>query len=236
MTPQNIELKQAPKAEVALVVYSDGQISRHPVVMQGQQCAIGAGNLLAVDGLQSLLAPYSAVLAERTESALCEFIPSNVFCRSYSNLGWIAKPRRGSMWFSGMLPVADVPWCSLLFFASKKEGISLRVFAVKDDVVTPDTQLFHAPIMNVNSRGVLCFGNATKPNNISTDAIPVFEEAIYQTKFSHTNHGYTLLSESSVSNTDHHKFWKSLSGADTFPLQRLNPTKLTVSDLINGAE
>ena len=234
MKAQTITLDNVPTPEVALIVYSDGQVSRHPVVTQYQKCAIGAGNLLSDDGLKALFTPYSDQFAHRNEQSQRQFLPSSVFCRSDHCLGWTVSSRRAPMWFSDLAPIPAVLWCSLLFFAENINGVSLKVFALKDSCVTPETRLFHAPLMNIDASGYLCFGNATNPAKTTLEAMPVFEQAVYDTKFSHVNHTQTLLADGAVSNNAHYKFWKSLSGENEFPLDRLNPTNLTVADLISG--
>lgn len=233
MISEPIHLGKAPTPELALIVYSDGQATRHPLVTDGQQFAIGAGNLLSSDGFQTLLSPYFEKISDRADRELREFLPANVFVRSNTSIGWTVKSRQAPMWFvSGS--VTDAPWPSLLFWATKKNGnVRLRVFAVADGQLSPSSRLYHAPLMNIGSTGFLCFGNAAKPDSISVSSIPVFEAAIYDSKFSHTNHNNTLSGDRETTGADHVRFWKSLSGAPEFPADRLNPTKWTVADLIS---
>ncbi|WP_422452229.1 hypothetical protein [Endozoicomonas sp. ALC066] len=234
MISEPINLGKAPTPELALIVYSDGQATRHPLVTDGQQFAIGAGNLMSSDGFQSMLAPYFEKLSDRADREMREFLPDNVFVRSNTSLGWTVKSRQAPMWFVGG-SVTNAPWPNLLFWATKKNGnVSLKVFAVTDEQLSPSSCLFHAPLMNIDSSGFLCFGNVVKPDNISASSIPVFETAIYDSKFSHTNHINTLSGEHYKTGADHVRFWKSLSGAPEFPTERLNPTKWTVADLISG--
>ena len=57
--------------------------------------------------------------------------------------------------------IMRIPFPSLVFNLTVGKGIikEKKVFAVKDEILCPDTELFHYPFGNVNDQGGICMGN-----------------------------------------------------------------------------
>ena len=71
-------------------------------------------------------------------------------------------------------------------------GNSVDVYAIKrKDILnlSEDTILYHAPFMNIGSRGDVCMGSAkVEDYDTVTEMIDSVEQAFFQSIFTHTNH------------------------------------------------
>lgn len=68
--------------------------------------------------------------------------------------------------------------------------------------------------MNIYATGSVCQGTAKLPEAISIDKIDLVESTIFDSNFTHVNHGQTLNSEqqdSNISTLGLLKFWRNLS-------------------------
>lgn len=79
----------------------------------------------------------------------------------------------------------------------------------------PDTRLYHAPLMNLYDSGLVCLGNAeTGERNFSAEDTATWEAAIFDTAFSHVNHGRTFRPEADereIDNEAHVRRWRKLA-------------------------
>lgn len=136
------------------------------------------------------------------------------------------------MWFVEAGTSVSVKWPHLVFIASEQ---NLRVFAVLGNKrPTPETKLYHAPLMNIFSDGRLCFGSAVRPDRITVDSIPEWSAAIFDSRFSHVNHQRTIKGAST--SAEHARWWRNRNGEDKTPkasdLVRIK--NLTLADVLSG--
>ena len=168
------------------------------------------------------------------------WLPENALYSGSSQLAWWTKADRRPMRFvAGKRTLSvDAPWPRLLFIVQSNGW--LRCFALKTGRVDKRSKVFHAPLMNFNAAGVMCFGNVSVPA-FGWQHRQQWEEAVTESRFSHVNHGYTLrlpgsTGRAEVSSAEHLRFWKGLRGAARFPSNALVDTGLRVGDLIGDGD
>lgn len=212
------------RPEVALVISSiQGRslCTRHPIA-NGE---LGSGTPLSPEDLANLLASIAG-------DAMVWSSPDLIASGSQA-LVWSLKSAVRPLWMRiGNRPVNIlVPWPRTVLRMSRK---GLRVYAVpSDSLLEPDAPLFHAPLMNINAIGEMCFGSVERPP-FGWAHRAEWEAALTATCFSHVNHPHTISSEHPVDTEAHVAFWRTLERAADFPDDRLVPAGLTLSDLVEG--
>jgi len=138
----------------------------------------------------------------------------NLVAENDKHLVWYAQSCTKRMWFrvAGSKPLGlEVTWPTLLFVADKI-SFRLNVYALADDAFpTMDTDVYHAPLMNINGMGNLCLGSAKLPDIISKETMQEIEDTIYDSNFTHVNHRETLQIKNAKKQCDtktHLAFWK----------------------------
>jgi len=202
-------------------------------VFEGERCSqIGAGRLLSPNEQQTLV---SALDCDTQPDTF--FIDPELLWHGRRCLGWVAMRRRRLMWYRSGTRTERwcVPWPSIVM---NVVGRSLFVGALNNDERPRlDTPVFHAPLMNVSSRGSLCAGTASMPLGCTQADRPAYENILYDTAFSHVTHANTLTlpERLEVDTVAHARFWRSLhrARADTFPIEALVPMNLTLSQWMN---
>lgn len=159
-------------------------------------------------------------------------LPANVLQYDEEKLTWYVPGKVRKMYWTGSRKGTQtlvVPWPTLVF--RHRKGRGLELFAVRGSRRPGlSTPIFHAPLANVYGGGDVCLGNADR-GILSLESIPVWEEAIFDTRFSHINHSHTLkpqacgLKSTKISTAAHLRFWKGLAKeqAKRFPSTALNP-------------
>jgi len=161
-----------------------------------------------------------------TKEPTVEITNPNVIIDTHQLLVWQKQRFKSDMWFRTGSRVLSyyVEWPPLIFIANK-ENKSLSVFsAATNSRLTMETRLYHAPLMNISSNGLLCLGTATLPSTISSKAIDECESALIDSQFTHTNHENTLTHHQD-DDTAHIRFWKTRA-------DKKNPKRVTAKDLV----
>jgi PRTRC genetic system protein B len=121
------------------------------------------------------------------------------------------------MWFRIKKPVGlKVTYPALLYVASKEKR-KLNVVALDSDKrPSLDSPVYHAPLMNIDSRSSLCIGNATMPDVPNEKSISEIVKCLVSSNFTHVNQQNTLSEAwrkkqkiTSVSTSDLFDYWKS---------------------------
>lgn len=226
------------QAVQALIVYKDefdseGEpthaFTAHPVTATARGDRIGPGRLLGAQDLQLLL---DALLG----SSACEsgFLPADVICHSSTQIAWYVPGRVRPMWFrmNKQHLRLNVPWPTLLFRV--KHGRLSLAALTHESRPSAETDLYHAPLMNVHQNTILCPGTAHLPQSWSLSQRSGYESAVFETNFTQTNHTRTLAlgKKVGISDAQHLRFWRDLDtrAAKCFPTNVLVPLQKTVSD------
>lgn len=163
------------------------------------------------------------LLVRLTSDGIADFLPENVVCHSPAGIAWWAPARVHKMHWSlpGKVQTMTVPWPTLYFVAGF--GASLRVFALESDKrPCPDTTLYHAPLGNIYEGGALCWGNINIPNQ-GVENIQGYEDAIYNTGYTHTNTPNNFKGADAEKENSLLKFWLELhkQKSKSFPVEKL---------------
>lgn len=218
----------------AIVLYEspNGVVAtNHDLRLNEGRTEFGPGRIMS----QEQQSQFAALMDSRTGGQM--LIPENVLLASAGRLMWYVPGAVRSLHFrvQGRKPqVITAPYPTLLFDAREEE---LRVYALKTRKrPDADTALYHAPLMNIYRDGRLCRGTATLPATFEVESRGEWEQAVFDTAYSHTNHSDTLnlKDKRSVSNMDHLRFWRELEKekATRFPSRALKPFGHTVSVLL----
>jgi PRTRC genetic system protein B len=223
------------RAAHAILVYeepgaggTDCALMTHRIEHTEHGVRLGSGRLFGPEEQKALL---DILLGATSQDST--YLPPEVIAHGSARLAWYVPGRVRPMWFrfQGKSRRLTVPWPTLLFTVSRG---SLRLAALaRTERPQADTQLFHAPLMNVHANTSLCTGSAILPSGVSLAERSGFEAAVYETNFTHCNHERTLTLPGSgtVSNAAHFRFYRSLASDNPphFPATALVPMKLSVS-------
>lgn len=202
-------------------------LTTHAVEEQESGPLIGPGRLLSEEDKRALIETLVGTLP-REEFAV---LPPHVLAMGAVRIAWYVPGRVRAMHFNikSRTFSLQVPWPTLVFLVSEGQ-LSLAALA---EVSRPEahTPLFHAPLMNLNEATRLCTGNAIVPRGSGLADCAGYEQAVYDTNFSHVNHPHTLRGAKAISNEAHVRFWRGLARtkAKAFPTDALVPLKRTLS-------
>jgi PRTRC genetic system protein B len=163
-----------------------------------------------------------------------EILPENVLMRTTEAIAWWTRARRRPMFFRGADPKAEVlngkiyPHPALVFLISDND---LYVRALSEEVrPSADTRLKNAPYWNADARGLVCQGDMPAPDDVSVGAIRGWEEAYFQSAFTHPNGAVRLTTHSK----GFHGLWTELIGKREFPNGFLADSKETLQAFIEA--
>lgn len=164
----------------------------------------------------------------------------NILQFDATKMTWFVPGQRRRMWLRQRERALQVAWPNLVFHVSCG---SLYCWAVADtNRPTADTAVFHAPLANFYHDGRLCMGNATA-GDLTIESIPVWEEAVFNTRFTHVNHQTTLAPDAQdvdettgIDSAAHFRFWKACDRDynATFPTESLVPFTVASKSMTVG--
>ena len=206
-----------PRTAFVLSDYVDGSergtvITEHTAELRNNRLLINGGRLIDAVSLATVLSSF-AVEADG-------WIPPNLIYQSRTRIAWTVPGKRRRMAFTvqGQTHLLMVPWPHLLLIA--RAGDTLQVLALAHEG-TPHrlNPVYHAPLMNLGGTGDLCFGNAHRPS-FALASIPAFEDALFNTRFTHVNHPHTFAGRNQVTTALHLAQWQGLHEAQAKDLPR----------------
>lgn len=222
----------------ALLVYScdrapggSGSVSsfvtKHPVKQSATGApSLGAGSPLGESDIVALIEQLRGFLPS-------EFLPENVLMRTQETIVWWTPSTIRPMYYVDnkgqelkQLSGKRFPQPALVFRA-RPGSLDIRALAA-DERPTPETPLYLAPYWNVSNNGSVCLGTTKVPREASVKSLPRWEEAFFESEFTHANASSSL--------TKHPGgfigLWKSLIGKKKFPVEHLCYTKETLAQFI----
>jgi PRTRC genetic system protein B len=97
----------------------------------------------------------------------------------------------------------------------------------------PETPLKTAPYWNTDARGLVCAGSMRVPESSDIASIPAFEDAYYQSEFTHAAGAVRLTSHPG----GFIGLWRSLAGRKRFAVQHLTDAGETLQEFVaRGSE
>jgi PRTRC genetic system protein B len=159
-----------------------------------------------------------------------EILPDKVLARTPEMLVWWSRPQRRVMFFGGVDEEARrlngllFPHPALIFKVVDRD---LFVWAVAGSSrPSPETPMKTAPYWNTDIR--VCPGSMRVPDNFDVASIPQWEDAFFQSEFTHaagaarlTNHPEGFIG-----------LWRSLVGRKRFPVQFLIDAGETLQEFV----
>lgn len=195
--------------------------SKMPIIMEGKPLS-----------QRELISVLQAMKHTRKASIL----PANVLVCTDKTLVWWAPAQSRNAWFNqpgkgGLGNVSGlVHYPSMVFMVH--DGI-FNCYALKTNSrPDADTPLFHAPLMNVWDKGAVCTGNVQFPKDGGVGTMKEWEDALFDSYFTHTNHSAPIKGYKGGLTALYRKMLKG--GFKAFPVQYLNPFKKTLGQLIEA--
>lgn len=190
----------------------------HPSSDPSVPPAMGSGRVLSPEDAKDL----AQILTGTTPDTLdpeADFIDGSVLYATSRLRSWFVPGRARTMYIrQGKRRVRlDVIWPSLVFAASARGNLLLTATSGARRP-HPGTPLYHAPLMNIDASTAVCQGSVTTPEApAEARAMPEWEDAIFRTWFTHTNHSRTFAGDGSGSSAEHIKRWRALAKARRGP-------------------
>ena len=228
----NIGSNREFKLAEAILIYrggGDGAFTSLHQVKQGEDEIpyLAPGEALTTAFLRTLAQGLGAQVKP-------EILPDTVLVRTPDTLVWWSRPQRRVMFFGGVNEEARklngllFPHPALIF---KVAGRDLYVRAV----ATPsrpnaETPMKTAPYWNTDVR--VCTGSMRVPDCADVASIPQWEDAFFQSEFTHAAGAVRLTShpEGFIG------LWKSLGGKRRFPVRYLIDAGETLQEFVCGTE
>lgn len=152
--------------------------------VDGGRPQIMAGRVLSGSDLE-------ATLGRLNPAKRMTFIPATLLAANGSAMVWWRPPAKARVWFNAGEgdPLGDrtgiTPQPGLVFAVADGKW---SVWAVKgNERPGPQSLLFNAPYYNVWEGGGICVGNAAPPKVVEASAIPDYEAAFFDSRFTHSN-------------------------------------------------
>jgi PRTRC genetic system protein B len=175
-------------------------ITRHPLFVSedGRQQHIGAGALLSNADLIDL---RHALDQGITSSG--GWITDDLLYLSESGMAWYVPSAKRPMYFrlGGKSFRHTVIWPTLVMQYHTAKDFRIAACAGRGKP-KPNTKLYHAPLFNVYADGRLCLGSASGAKTLDEKGRNAWNEAVFDSNFSHTNHSGLLRSSRSKEVTD----------------------------------
>jgi PRTRC genetic system protein B len=208
----------------AVLLYRNEQGSRHMATVHNivqSQCdgapLLGAGQLLTTAVLRELA---------RELGAACpvEVLPEQVVARTPEVLAWWTATATRPMFFCADSELGDLsghlfPHAALLFVV-RSGALYLRALA-SSCRPGASTTLFAAPYWNTGDEGAVCAGTMRMPKSSSVATMPAWEQAFFQSEFTHPGFAGRLTNRKGGTVT----LWRSLGEKRSFPVMTLVKTE-----------
>ncbi|MCL2591250.1 MAG: PRTRC system protein B [Betaproteobacteria bacterium] len=204
----------------------------HRIEQVDGEAIIGAGRLMTAKAALKLAADLGK------HSAHVGFLPDNVLCFNGEAIVWWMPPAKRHISFSTPAHIDEmgaaergetVPHPGLVFAAAPQYWYVWAVKGAKRP--TPATPLYQAPYFNVGSKGEICQGSASVPNEGTVEKISAWNDAFFRSTFTHPNVIGDLVNHYC---RKEYLFWRHMLDGrfKRFPERVLIDRKITLGDLL----
>lgn len=189
---------------------------------------IAAGTPVTQEALRSMFGELQRRMTLNTE-----LIPENVLSISGDHMVWWLPACERSVFFKTKElgeRSAKTPHPPLMFAVVKGQWF---VYALaKNERPRPETELHFAPYFNVFDSGAICTGSAQVPRGISASATAKWEEAFFDSQFTHISGE----KKKATHPRGEYALWKELLDGEhkTFPVQYLAPFGKTLQEFMGA--
>jgi PRTRC genetic system protein B len=228
----NIEASQEFRLAEAVLVYRGGGNGAFASLHQIKHGETGIPYLAPGEALTTaFLRTLALGLGAQVKP---EILPDNVLARTPDVLVWWSRPRQRVMLFGGVNEQARklnglvFPHPALIFKVADRD-LFVRAVATNARPV-PETPLKTAPYWNTDCR--VCPGSMRVPDNVDVASIPQWEDAFFQSDFTHaagalrlTNHPDGFIG-----------LWLTLAGRKRFPVRYLIDAGETLQQFVGRGD
>lgn len=197
----------------------------HDIKQSPTGSVIGAGRLLSEADKQEIRDYLNG-----EDGIKGEWLPSNLMLINSQKMVWYIPSKIRTMHIKAGEKVLHIKlkWPSLVFQADSSGRLKIAAYAGsgRPKLTQP---LYHAPLWNIYADTRLCSGSATTTNIISVKSMKVWEEAVFDTVFTHSNHDNVLPNTKAGKQRAYLPFVKNKAktGA-TFRVCDMTPLKMTL--------
>lgn len=180
---------------------------------------------------EALLAMFEELA--KKHSLNTDIIPENVLSISADHMVWWMPAGERNVFFNNKelgKRAAKVPHPALMFAVVKGQWY---IFALaKNERPTAETALQFAPYFNVYDSCAICIGSARVPRGISANAIGEWEQAFFESEFTHING----KEKKATHPRGEYALWKELLDGfyKAFPVEFLAPTQFTLATFMTA--
>lgn len=234
----------------AVVFYTEGgskqqtsYATHHDVRQEGENFELGPGKSLTSKNIVDL-----AKLAAKGLKHEAEILPANVLVANDRLLAWWTPAGQQFMSFdigwhdelpgkkrlqgvSGLVPVPALVFALQRNRAQGGSFLGLHILALAEDARPgANTQMFRAPVFNVNDAGDVCWGDGQRPKGRSVSDIAAWQSLFFSSVFTHYNGSVPMDCE------DPYAFVADLieAKASVFPKATLKPTKRSLANVVDN--
>lgn len=231
-----------PKLEFAIGIFDLGAgyaATMHTVNNNGTLSTGKPTSMQSIVHTLDLLTQEQRTNTDKEVVTQTGWIDKRVIFEDRKRVVWVANPVKRDMWFRYDEKVIRLnPYWPRLVFKADKLDSTLHVYSTLKASVSADTKLYHAPLANIGSSGVVCQGSARRPEyegDTNRAFLDGCEAVIYDSNFTHVNHPYTFAQKGNtpVSSECHIALWRNLD-KEGRKLQRkdLVDSNIRIADLI----
>lgn len=235
---------------VQAVVFYEGTSNRggsslqyatiHPVEVLDGVPVLRAGSPLTVQAVKAVAKSFAESLKVKPE-----IIVENVLFSSDDLLVWWTPAQQRVCWFdidwhrdakgrealqgaSGQLPITALVW---MLQRTPGKGIwqGMHVYGLSESKrPTSETQLYRAPLLNINDDGAVCWGTGKVPQGRNQSDIQEWVDAFFGSTFTHYNQSNPFQG------VDCYEFLAGLlkQPTETFPVEVMRPMKSTLGQVL----
>ncbi|MET2526924.1 PRTRC system protein B [Ralstonia pseudosolanacearum] len=181
--PSELKLRHAVLLYTTASPHPTVYATSHPVELLPKGPQILPGGPLNVNELSRFIEAAQAATAYRG------FIGSQLLYLAPNTLAWWRPAGQRTVWFDAAAPISKRHGMTahppLVFVVRERKWY---VFALANNArPEPSTTLYVAPYFNVWEHGEICTGNVSLPAAPTPDALPAYESAFFDSRFTHTN-------------------------------------------------
>jgi PRTRC genetic system protein B len=228
------DLQVKPKFGVVVHGFGDSSITTYHGFDESE--AMLPGKIVELSEVISALSEAD----ESNSRSVNGWVSERVLFNSPKTLVWYKPKHKSVLWFRGNGKASSVAVTyPALVFVVDRTAKRMSVFACPSNSrPTPETRLYHAPVMNVYSNGSLCQGTAPLPADLdgcSEALLTACEDTLLSSYFTHVNHPNTFKHNKDVSTAAHMKMWNKLAAEGRAPkMSELVKTPNTLTSLTQG--
>ena len=240
----NIELSDLPqpqpvRPQFGLFFHGDSAkasyVTHHNIDSNGR---IEAGEFVSPESVLEMTQKALTETVQLRQAQRVDFIPEHLLVDKPTKTVWYRPSCKRDLLFkfgsNGKQHRIKACLPALLFI--RKQYV-LTIFALNSDArPTLNSEIFHAPLMNVNATGDLCLGDARLPEVFAGDEDTLLksEDCFFGCYSGHINHSHTLNIKETVSTNDLFKYFveQEKQGVEQFDTSVLKSTKTFLKEII----